>query len=50
MGRRLGGDETGGISPFEKWFQQLIVAADDVYGNRPWLIFPGYLNIGLMVA
>ena len=50
MGWRLGGDEAGGISPFAKRFQKLMVAADDMHGNRPGLIFPGYLNIGLMVA
>jgi len=50
MGRRLSGDEAGGISPFAKRFQQFIGAADDMHGNRPGLIFPGYLDIGLMVA
>ena len=50
MGWRLGGDEAGGISPFAKRFQKFIVAADDMQGDRPWLVFSGDLNIGLMVA
>ncbi len=50
MGGRLGGDETGGISALAKRFQKFIVAADDMHGDRPGLVFAGDLNIGLMVA
>ena len=50
MGRRLGWNEAGRIPPFAKRFQQRIVAAEDMHRNRPGLIFPGYLNIGLMIA